>query len=79
MYESQIKEHKFELEKLAKEHQDVKQKYFMQKKREKLLKDREQLLMVQENGSHLEQIHPQKNIEQNRFTGGGFNLNQVKT
>ena len=34
MYESQVNEYKYEIERLARELQDVKKKYFMQKKKE---------------------------------------------
>ena len=34
MYESQVTEYKYEVERLARELQDVKKKYFMQKKKE---------------------------------------------
>ena len=34
MYESQVSEYKYEIERLARELQDVKKKYFMQKKKE---------------------------------------------
>lgn len=34
MYESQVGEYKYEIERLARELQDVKKKYFMQKKKE---------------------------------------------
>ena len=34
MYESQVAEYKYEIERLARELQDVKKKYFLQKKKE---------------------------------------------
>ena len=34
MYESQVNENKYEMERLARELQEVKKKYFMQKKKE---------------------------------------------
>ena len=38
MYESQVSEHKYEIERLARELQEVKKKYFMQKKKEQAAK-----------------------------------------
>jgi len=34
MYESQVQDYKYDIERLSRELQDVKKKYFMQKKRE---------------------------------------------
>lgn len=38
MYESQVSEHKMDVERLQKELQEVKKKYYMQKKKELVLK-----------------------------------------
>ena len=38
MYESQVSEYKYEIERLARELQEVKKKYFMQKKKEQASK-----------------------------------------
>ena len=38
MYESQVNEYKYEIERIARELQEVKKKYFMQKKKENTLK-----------------------------------------
>ena len=38
MYESQVSEYKYEIERLARELQEVKKKYFMQKKKEQSTK-----------------------------------------
>ena len=38
MYESQVSEYKYEIERLARELQEVKKKYFMQKKKEQAAK-----------------------------------------
>ena len=43
MYESQISEYKFEIDKLNKELTEVKNKYFLQKKKEHLIKERERM------------------------------------
>lgn len=90
MYESQIGEYKFEIDKLNKELTEVKDKYFMQKKREQLLKERERLEAV--NGgspsggggtatsSNGPSIMPNRNVnDQVRFVGGGFSLKTPST
>ncbi|XP_078588943.1 cilia- and flagella-associated protein 58-like [Branchiostoma floridae x Branchiostoma japonicum] len=71
MYDSQNSEYKYEIERLARELQDVKKKYFMQKKKEQQQKERERAL--QQAGAPI--IQPQR-TDQPRFTGGGFNLRQ---
>ena len=38
MYESQVSEYKYEIERIARELQEVKKKYFMQKKKEQTVK-----------------------------------------
>ena len=38
MYESQIQEHKFEIERVSRELHDVKKKYYSQKRKEQLTK-----------------------------------------
>ena len=38
MYEAQVQEYKYDIEKLARELQEVKKKYFMQKKKEQTQK-----------------------------------------
>jgi len=38
MYESQVSEYKYEIERIARELQEVKKKYFMQKKKEQQVK-----------------------------------------
>ncbi|KAI8483082.1 hypothetical protein Bbelb_392380 [Branchiostoma belcheri] len=71
MYDSQNSEYKYEIERLARELQDVKKKYFMQKRKEQQQKERERAL--QQAGAPI--IQPQR-TDQPRFTGGGFNLRQ---
>nr|CAB3228189.1 coiled-coil domain-containing protein 147 [Phallusia mammillata] len=69
MYESQSSEYKYEIERLARELQDVKKKYFLHKKKEQQLKERERNLAQAGAPS----IQPQRS-DGPRFTGGGFNL-----
>ncbi|KAI8485663.1 hypothetical protein Bbelb_366820 [Branchiostoma belcheri] len=71
MYDSQNSEYKYEIERLARELQDVKKKYFIQKRKEQQQKERERAL--QQAGAPI--IQPQR-TDQPRFTGGGFNLRQ---
>ena len=77
MYESQISEYKFEIDKLNKELSDVKNKYFHQKKKEHLVKERERM---DGNGapggpSGGAGIIPNRNAnDQVKFIGGGFSL-----
>jgi len=71
MYESQVSEYKYEIERLARELQDCKKKYFLAKKKEQQQKERERA--IAQAGAPL--IQPQR-TDQPRFTGGGFNLKQ---
>jgi len=71
MYESQASEYKYEIERLARELQEIKKKYFQMKKHEQRQKEKQRAL---EQGS-APVIQPQKNVGGNRFTGGGFSLN----
>ena len=76
MYESQNSDFKFEIERIAKELQDAKKKYYLQKKKEHNIKERE--LALQQQNKPL--IQPQ--TRESRYAGGGFNLKQpsaVKT
>lgn len=74
MYESQVSEYKFEIDKLNKELTEVKNKYFMQKKKEHLVKEKERL---EAPGGPV--IQPNRNAnDQVRFIGGGFSLKTQK-
>merc|ERR1712039_89387 len=64
-YQSQVGDYKDEIDRLTRELQEVKRKYFDQKKREQALQD------VQRGDTKA--IHPRPAPMQ-RFTGGGFNL-----
>jgi len=69
MYESQSSEYKYEIERLARELQDTKKKYFHIKKKEQKQRDRDRVM--EQNGAPI--IQPQR-TDAARFTGGGFNL-----
>merc|ERR1712072_1311254 len=68
MYQAQVNEYKFEFERLTRELQDVKKKYFEQKRREQLNRDAQR-------GGDSKQIRT-GTVQQSaqRFTGGGFAL-----
>ena len=77
MYESQISEYKFEIDKLNKELSDVKNRYFLQKKKEHLFKERERLEASGAPGGPIPAsvIAPNRNANENvKFIGGGFSL-----
>merc|ERR1712022_50895 len=65
MYQAQVNEYKFEIERLTRELQDVKKKYFEQKRREQLNRDNQQ-------GGGKQQMRT-GTVQQaaQRFTGGG--------
>merc|ERR1711865_359884 len=69
MYQAQVNEYKFEIERLTRELQDVKKKYFEQKRREQLNRDNQQ-------GGGGKQTMRTGTVQQaaQRFTGGGFSL-----
>merc|ERR1712228_83833 len=64
-YQSQVGDYKDEIDRLTRELQEVKRKYFDQKKREQTLQDAQR--------GDTKAIHPRPAPTQ-RFTGGGFNL-----
>jgi len=72
MYESQVEDYKYDIERLSRELQDVKKKYFLQKKREQQQRDRERNIAQ----ASLPPFQPQR-TDAPKFTGGGFNLNQT--
>ncbi|GFR69515.1 cilia- and flagella-associated protein 58-like [Elysia marginata] len=74
MHESQVAEYKYEIERIARELQDVKKKYFMQKKKEQNIKERDRALAQ----AGAPPIMSQR-ADAPRFTGGGFNLKTTKT
>ena len=83
MYQAQIAEYKFEIERVARELQDTKKRYFEQKKRENAARDRERL-EAQRVCSRLQpitrdcaQITAPNASTGARFAGGGFNLSQT--
>ena len=76
MYESQIKEYEFEIDKLNKELTDIKNKYFLQKKKEHFIKERERMdANGPPGGPSAPGIMPNRNAnDQVKFIGGGFSL-----
>ena len=71
MYESQIDEYKYEIDKLNRQLTEVRQKYFLQKKKESMTKEREHLMQAQQltttiNGITLQQPPPDL-IQPNRL------------
>lgn len=91
MYESQLVEHKMDIDKLQRELQEVKKKYYLQKKKEhnqkwareddEKLNDIMHLFFFREQERALLHSLAPPMIAGNksdvpRFTGGGFNLKQ---
>merc|ERR1719181_1639067 len=68
MYQAQVNEYKFEIERLTRELQDVKKKYFEQKRREQQNRDGQQPGGKQQLRTGTVQQTAQ------RYTGGGFSL-----
>lgn len=71
LYQSQVNEYKYEVERLTRELQDVKRKYFEQKRREQLVKE------MEDEEQSLGKLQAQKQLamaqqSRTRFTGGGF-------
>jgi hypothetical protein len=64
MYQAQVGEYKYEIERLARELQDAKKKYFEQKKKEMLQRERER---------SLQGLPTMDTSGASRFHGGGFN------
>ena len=88
MYESQVSEYKMDVERLSRELQEVKKKYFLQKKKEHMQRYADTcvhrpLILPghREKERALAQglsppIMPQSKADLPRFTGGGFSLKQ---
>ena len=68
MYQAQVNEYKYEIERLNRDLQDVKKRYFDHKRREQLEKER----ALQDGGNGPEELATQP--ADARFAGGGFNL-----
>ena len=71
MYQSQIAENRLESDRLSRELQEVKKKYYLQKKRDLQARERERTLVQMGEGPH-PPAAPRGDAP--RFTGGGFNL-----
>ena len=66
MYQAQVNEYKYEIERLVRELGDMKRKYFESKRRDQMDKEKT-----------MKPVLPQgPNSSQARFTGGGFSLSQ---
>ncbi|KAJ8604772.1 hypothetical protein CTAYLR_001018 [Chrysophaeum taylorii] len=71
MYQTQVNEYKYEIERLTRDLQDVKRKYYEQKRREQLAKE------MEDEDNSLGKLQAQKQLAmaqqaKTRFTGGGF-------
>lgn len=84
MYISQVQEYKYEIERLSRDLQDVKKKYFMQKKKEHQSKEKERAFGGVSSGltggmtvGGATGLGSEKVNDGPRFTGGGFNLRQA--
>mmetsp|Transcript_55474 Transcript_55474/g.121399 ORF Transcript_55474/g.121399 Transcript_55474/m.121399 type:complete len:866 (-) Transcript_55474:47-2644(-) len=64
-YQAQVGDYKDEIDRLTRELQEVKKKYFEQKRREQIAQEAQR--------GDTRAIHP-KHVPATRFTGGGFNL-----
>merc|ERR1711865_808741 len=82
MYQAQVNEYRYEIERLTRELQDVKRKYYEQKRRDQMMQEAAARGMGQDMAepqmtAGAEQAQEQQAAAQassNRFTGGGFNL-----
>lgn len=71
LYQSQVNDGKYEIDKLSRELQDVKRKYYEQKRRDQLIKE------LDDEDASLGKLQAQKQLalaqqSKARFTGGGF-------
>ena len=79
MHQAQVNEHRFEIERLTRELQDVKRKYYENKRKEQLKNERyRNETGAGTNGMSADQMAAMQvasaQASTNRFTGGGFNL-----
>jgi len=72
LFHTQVGEYKYEIARITKELRDVKKKYYEQKKREQVLQESRRA----ERAPTAESLVQEARSTLNRFTGGGFNLNQ---
>merc|ERR1711916_174839 len=70
MYQAQVNEFKYEIERLARELSDVKKRYYEQKRKEQINRERDRA-----ENEKMAQTQMAKSM-QARFTGGGFNLSK---
>jgi chromosome segregation ATPase len=72
MFQAQVNEHRYELERVTRELQDVKRKYFEQRRKDQIAKEAERAEDIQ--ADPLTQQQQQFHATQAKITGGGFNL-----
>jgi uncharacterized phage infection (PIP) family protein YhgE len=70
MYQAQVNEYKYEIERLNRDLQDVKKRYFDHKRREQLAREQSAAGVGQEGGPEELATEP----AEARYAGGGFNL-----
>ena len=71
MYQSQIAENRLESDRLSLELQEVKKKFYLQKKKEQQARERERAMVQMAEGPH-PPAAPRGDAP--KFAGGGFNL-----
>ncbi|XP_062501507.1 cilia- and flagella-associated protein 58-like [Corticium candelabrum] len=73
MYEDKVAEHKLDMSRLTREMEDIKKKYFQQKRREHQQREKERVI-GQTAPPHI--VHSQRSTEAmpTRFAGGGYSL-----
>lgn len=77
MYQAQVAEYKYEIERLSRDLADLKKKYFETKKREQLEKEAQRGTAAGVLGSGKGAAAVAAAGQQQRFTGGGFSLSTV--
>jgi len=75
MFQAQVNEHRYELERVTRELQDVKRKYFEQRRKDQVVKEQERA--EDTAADPLVQQQQQFHATQPKITGGGFNLQQA--
>ena len=70
MYQAQVNEYKYEIERLTRELQDVKRKYYEQRRRETLAREMGEEENAGKSMARSQVVKAQQSTT--RFTGGGF-------
>ena len=77
MHQAQVNEHRFEIERLTRELQDVKRKYYETKRKDQLARN-----SARNGDGGIDTMAAmqvaQAQASTNRFTGGGFNLQSAQ-